>query len=178
MKTWNNLHQPHQTYFGQVWQLPALTITQQRSMSNSPTALTLYLLKHNGLVYIQTDNIAFPDNDTPIAKIWLQKTTNHSHIIINLSRKYLHQLLLLNITTLEQITLPNIMNIMNEKEFHQYHKNPHPLLKKFSKSHHTYSVPQHVQLHAGHHAIFINNHTHYSQKLQTNLTKTSIIIHS
>jgi hypothetical protein len=35
--------------------------------------------------------------------ILAKKTTNHPHITINLSRKYLHQLLLLNITTLEQI---------------------------------------------------------------------------
>jgi hypothetical protein len=65
--------------------------------------------------------------------ILAKKTTNHPHITINLSRKYLHQLLLLNITTLEQITLPNRMNIMNEEEFHQYHKKPTPTIKKILK---------------------------------------------
>jgi hypothetical protein len=68
--------------------------------------------------------------ETPLTTIWLQKATNYPTITPNLSRKYLHQLLLLNITTLEQITLPNRTTIMNEKEFQQYHKKPHPPLKK------------------------------------------------
>jgi hypothetical protein len=54
--------------------------------------------------------------ETPLAAIWLQKTINYPIITPNINQKYLHQLLLLNITTLEQITLPNRTTIMNEKE--------------------------------------------------------------
>jgi hypothetical protein len=46
-----------------------LSLLNKEACLHSPTARTLYLLKHNGLTHIQTDNIAFPDNDTPIAKI-------------------------------------------------------------------------------------------------------------
>jgi hypothetical protein len=82
-----------------------------------PTARILYLIKLNGLAHIQTDNITFPHINTPLATIWLQKTINYPTITANLNCKYLHQLLLVNITTLEQITLPNRTTLMNEKEF-------------------------------------------------------------
>jgi hypothetical protein len=71
--------------------------------------------------------------ETPLATIWLQKANDHPTITPNLNRKYLHQLLLLNITTLEQITLPNRTTIMNEKEFKQYHNKITPTLKKALK---------------------------------------------
>jgi hypothetical protein len=107
-----------------------LPLLNKEACLYSPTARTLYLLKHNGLAHIQTDKATFPHNDTPLATIWFQKTINHPNITINLNCKYLHQLLLLNITTLEQITLPNRTTIMNEKEFQQYHKKPIPTIKK------------------------------------------------
>jgi hypothetical protein len=68
--------------------------------------------------------------ETPITTIWLQKASNYPTITPNINCKYLHQLLLLNITTLEQITLPNRTTIMNEKEFQQYHKKITPTIKK------------------------------------------------
>jgi hypothetical protein len=94
-----------------------LPILNKEACLHSPTARTLYLLKHNGLAHIQTDKIEFPHNGTPLATIWFQKAINHPNITTNLNRKYLHQLLLFSITTLEQITLPNRTSIMNEKEF-------------------------------------------------------------
>jgi hypothetical protein len=75
---------------------------------------------------------------TPLTTIWLQKATTYPTIIPNLNRKYLHQLLLLNITTLEQITLPNRTTIMNKKEFQQYHKKITPTIKK------TLKIPSHL----------------------------------
>jgi hypothetical protein len=94
-----------------------LPLLNKETCLHSPTARILYLLKHNGLAHIQTDKVTFPHNDTPLATIWFQKTINHPNITANQNRKYLHQLLLLNITTLEQITLPDRTTIMNEKEF-------------------------------------------------------------
>ena len=67
---------------------------------------------------------------TPLAIIWLQKEINYSIFTPDLNRKYLHQLLLLNITTLKQITLPNRTTITNEKEFQQYHNKIIPSFKK------------------------------------------------
>jgi hypothetical protein len=71
--------------------------------------------------------------ETPLTTIWLQKATNYPTITPNLNRKYLHQLLPLNITTLEQITLSNRTTIMNEKKFQQYHKKITPTIKKALK---------------------------------------------
>jgi hypothetical protein len=116
--------------YGGSQQLPLLN---KEACIYSPTTLTLYLLKHNGLVLIQTDSITFPHMETALATIWLQKATNYPIITPNLNRKYLHQLLLLNITTLEQITLPNRTTIMNEKEFQQYRKKITPTIKKALK---------------------------------------------
>jgi hypothetical protein len=94
-----------------------LPLLNKKACLHSPTAKTLYLLKHNGLAHIQIDKVAFLHDDIPLATIWFQKTINHPNITANLNRKYLQQLLLLNITTLEQITLPDRTTIMNEKEF-------------------------------------------------------------
>jgi hypothetical protein len=111
-----------------------LLLLNKEACLYSPTARILYLLKHNGLAYIQTDKITFPQNDTPLATIWHQKTINHPNLTANLNRKYLNQLLLFNITTLEQITLPDRTTIMNEKEFQQYHKKSTPTIKKALKT--------------------------------------------
>ena len=94
-----------------------LPLLNKKTCLYSPIARTLYLLEHNGQVHIQTENTTFSHTDTPLATIWLQKENNYPTIMPNLNKKYLHQLLLLNITTLEQITLPNRTTIMNEHEF-------------------------------------------------------------
>jgi hypothetical protein len=91
------------------------------------------------------DNTTFPHMETPLATIWLRKAINYPTITPNLNKKYLYQLLLLNITTLEKITLPNRTTLMNKKEFKQYHNKITPPLKKYLKSRHTYSAPQTVQ---------------------------------
>ena len=105
-----------------------LPLLNKEACLHSLTIRTLNLLKHNGKAHIQTENITFPNMETPLTTIWLQKATNYPTITPNLSPKYLHQLLLLNITTLEQITLPNRTTIMNEKEFQQHHKKPTPTI--------------------------------------------------
>jgi hypothetical protein len=110
-----------------------LPLLNKEACLHSPTARTLYLLKYNGLAHIQTDNIEFPQMDTPLAKIWLQKAINYPNITLSLNRKYLNQLLLLNITTLDQITLPNKTTIMNVIEFQKHHKKPTPTIKKALK---------------------------------------------
>jgi hypothetical protein len=135
-----------------------LPLLNKEACLHSPTARTLYLLKHNGLAHIQTDNTEFLQMDTPLAKIWLQKAINYPNITLSLNRKYLNQLLLLNITTLDQITLPNKTTIMNVIEFQKHHKNPHPPSKKPSKLHHTYFVPPTAQTSVIYPATYIYNH--------------------
>jgi hypothetical protein len=110
-----------------------LPLLNKEACLHSPTARTLYLLKHNGLAHIQTDNTEFLQMDTPLAKIWLQKAINYPNITLSLNRKYLNQLLLLNITTLDQITLLNKTTIMNVIEFQKHHKKPTPTIKKALK---------------------------------------------
>jgi hypothetical protein len=110
-----------------------LPLLNKEACLHSPTSQTLYLLKHNGKAHIQTEATTFPITETSLATIWLQKATDHPTITLNLNHKYLHQLLLLNITTLEQITLPNRTTIMNDKEFQQYHKKITPTIKKALK---------------------------------------------
>jgi hypothetical protein len=110
-----------------------LPLLNKEACLYSPTAHTLYLLKYNGLAHIQTDSTTFPHTETPLATIWSQKASNYPNITPNLNHKYLHQLLILNITTLEQITLPNRTTIMNEQEFKQYHKKITPTIKKALK---------------------------------------------
>jgi hypothetical protein len=110
-----------------------LPLLNKEACLHSLTTRILYLLKHNGLAHIQIDNTTFPHMETPLATIWLRKTNNFPTITPNLNRKYLHQLLLLNITTLEQITLPNRTTIMNEKEFKQYHNKITPTITKALK---------------------------------------------
>jgi hypothetical protein len=110
-----------------------LLLLNREACLHSPTTRTLYLLKHNGLAHIQTENTTFPQMETPLTTIWLQKAINYPTITPNINRKYLHQLLLLNIILLEQITLPNRTTIMNEKEFKQYHNKITPTIKKALK---------------------------------------------
>jgi hypothetical protein len=110
-----------------------LPLLNKEACLHSPIARTLFLLKHNGKVHIQTEDTTFTHTETPLATIWLQKATNYPTITPNINRKYLHHLLLLSITTLEQITLPNRTTIMNEKEFQQYHKKITPTIKKALK---------------------------------------------
>jgi hypothetical protein len=116
--------------YGGAQHLPLLN---KEACLHSPTSRTLHLLKHSGKAHIQTENTTFPHMETPLTIIWTQKASNYPTLTPNINRKYLYQLLLLNITTLEQITLPNSTTIMNEKEFQQYHTKIIPAIKKALK---------------------------------------------
>jgi hypothetical protein len=83
--------------YGSSQHLPLLN---KEACLHSPTSRILYLLKHNRKAHIKTEDTTFPITETPLTTIWLQKATNHPTIAPNLNRKYLNQLLLLNITTL------------------------------------------------------------------------------
>jgi hypothetical protein len=138
-----------------------LPLLNKEACLHSPTTQTLYLLKHHGLAYIQTDNTTFLHMETLLAAIWLQKATNYPTIIPNLNRKYLHQLLLSNITILEQIILPNRTTIMIEKNFQQYHTKITPTIKKILKIASLLFCSTNCTEISNHHATYINKHSHY-----------------
>jgi hypothetical protein len=121
------------TIFAKYGGAQHLPLLNKEACLYSPTSRTLYLLKHNGLAHIQTDSTTFPQMETPLTIIWMQKATTHPTITPNISRKYIHQLLLLNITSLEQITLPNRTTLMNNSEFKKYHNKITPTIKKALK---------------------------------------------
>jgi hypothetical protein len=102
-------------------------------MPTLPNHMNIIAFKNNGLTYIQTNNTTFLHMETPPTTIWIRKAISYSIITPNLNHKYLHQLLLLNITTLEQIILLNRTTIMNKKEFQQYHNKITPTIKKALK---------------------------------------------
>jgi hypothetical protein len=71
-----------------------LPLLNKESCLYSLTARTLYLLKHNGLAHIKTNNTTFPHTNTPLATIRLQNIVNYPGITTSLDRKYFYQLLL------------------------------------------------------------------------------------
>ena len=71
--------------YGGAQHLPLLN---KEACLYSPTAQILYLLKHNGLAHIQTDNTMFPYTNTLLATIWLQNASNYPTITPNLNKKY------------------------------------------------------------------------------------------
>ena len=146
------------TKYGGTQHMPLLN---KEACLYSPTSRTLLLLKHNGLAHIQTNNIAFPHMETSLATIWIQKATAYPNITSSINQKYLHQLLLLNITMLEQITLPNRTTLMNENEFKKYHNKITPTIKKALKIASYLFYIQTAKKLVNPCAPYINKHTHY-----------------
>jgi hypothetical protein len=68
--------------YGGAQHLPLLN---KEACLHSPTTRTLYLLKHNGLAHIQTDNTTFPHMETPLATIWIQKAITYPTITPSLN---------------------------------------------------------------------------------------------
>jgi hypothetical protein len=108
------------------------TLTK-KACKNSSKARTLYLLKHKEEAYIKSFHENHHIGKPPLAKIWFEKAMQHQRLLIELSHKYLNILLLSNITTFEQITLPNKTTIIQNEDFKKFHQKPTPTIKKILK---------------------------------------------
>ena len=60
-------------------------------------------------------------NPSPLETAWIQEAQMLPSLNPNISLKLLHKLLVHNIITLDQITLPNGITLMNQDEFKIYH---------------------------------------------------------
>ena len=97
-----------------------LSTLNKETCENSSIAKTLYLLKHKGLANIKSFQEDYHLGKSPVAEIWLEKTSKYQRLPIELSHKYLNILILSNITTLEQITLQDKKPIMQGLYFQKF----------------------------------------------------------
>ena len=90
----------------------------------SPITRTLFLLKHKAGVHLKSTINNFLLNPSPFEIAWIQEAQMIQGLSPNTSLKLLHKLLVHNIITLDQITMPNSTTLMNPNEFKIYHSTP------------------------------------------------------
>ena len=95
----------------------------------SPITRTLFLLKHKVGVHLKSTINNFLLNPSPLETAWMQESQNLPGLNPDISLKLLHKLLIHNITTLDQITLPNGTTLMNSDEFKIHHSTPSKLIQ-------------------------------------------------
>ena len=95
----------------------------------SPITRTLFLLKHKAGVHLKSTINNFQLNPSPLKIAWTQEAQELHGLSPNTSLKLLHKLLVHNIITLDQITMPNGTTLMNSGKFKIYHSNPSKLIK-------------------------------------------------
>src|SRR6202022_304265 len=87
----------------------------------SPITRTLFLLKHKAGVHLKITINNFLLTPSTLETAWMQEVQMLHGFNPNTSLKLLHKLLIHNITTLDQITMPNGTILMNPDEFKIYH---------------------------------------------------------
>jgi hypothetical protein len=87
----------------------------------SPITRTLFLLKHKAGVHLKSTIDNFLLTPSSLETAWMQEAQMLHGLNPNTSLKLLHKLLIHNITTLDQITMPNGTTLMNKEEFKIYH---------------------------------------------------------
>ena len=95
----------------------------------SPITRTLFLLKHKAGVHLKSTINNFLLTPSPLETAWMQEAQNLHGLNPCISLKLLHKLLIHNITTLDQITMPNGTTLMNSDEFKIYHSTPSKLIQ-------------------------------------------------
>ena len=68
-------------------------------------------------------------NTSPLENVWMKEAQNIHSLNPQTSFKLLQKLLTHNILRLEQITLPNGLNMMSPTNFRNYHSSPTKLIK-------------------------------------------------
>ena len=95
----------------------------------SPITRTLFLFKHKAGVYLKSTINNFFLTPSPLETAWMQEAHMLHSLNPSISLKFLHKLLVHNITTLYQITMPNGTTLMNPDEFKIYHSTPSKLIQ-------------------------------------------------
>ena len=95
----------------------------------SPITRTLFLLKHKAGVHLKSTINNFLLTPSPLETAWMKEAQMLHGLNPNTSLKLLHKLLIHNIITLEQITMPNGTTLMNPDEFKIYHSTPSKLIQ-------------------------------------------------
>ena len=90
----------------------------------SPITRTLFLLKHKVGVHLKSTNNNFLLTPSSLETTWMQEAQMLHGLNPNTSLKLLYKLYIHNITTLDQITMPNGTTLMNKEEFKIYHSTP------------------------------------------------------
>ena len=89
----------------------------------------LFLLKHKVGVHLKSTINNFLLNPSALEITWMHEAQHLHSLSRNTSLKLLQKLLIYNIITLEQITMPNGNTLMNSNDFETYHSNPTKLIK-------------------------------------------------
>ena len=95
----------------------------------SPIIRTLFLLKHKAGVHLKSTINNFLIDPSPLENAWMQEAQLLHGLNPSISIKLLHKLLIHNITTLAQLTMPNDTTLMNADDFKTYHSTPSKLIK-------------------------------------------------
>ena len=90
----------------------------------SPITRTLYLLKTSGGIHLKSQLAKFPLLPTPLETQWLHQAQTIPTLAPTTSLKYLHTLILHNITEIRHITHSNGIRLMTNDEFKQYYTTP------------------------------------------------------
>ena len=93
----------------------------------SPITRTLFLLKHKAGVHLKSTINNFLLTH-PLETVWMQEAQMLHGLNPTTSLKLLLKLLVHNINTLDQITMPNGTTLMNPDEFKVYHSTPSKLI--------------------------------------------------
>ena len=95
----------------------------------SPITQTLFLLKTTSGIHLISKLEKIPLLPTPLETQWICQAHNIPTLTPTTSLKYLHKLVLHNITELKQITYPNETQLMTNNEFKYYYDTPTKIVK-------------------------------------------------
>jgi hypothetical protein len=94
----------------------------------SPITCTIYLLKKQADIHIESFNPNLPINPTSLEITWITQARDHPDITIHSIHKFLQKLLQYQITSLAQITLPDGLHLMSPIDFQSHYTKPSKII--------------------------------------------------